>query len=146
MRIEARGELLAPPQDVWRLVAEPYHLPDWWPGYAGIEPDRRGLAEGARWRIVRGSTRAATSNLLRRAGGTTTLVIERVVEGSFLAWRDAGFALDAEVALAPAGGRRTEVRVAIEASLLRIVAEGLRSVPAQAVRRLYELCQTAAER
>jgi uncharacterized protein YndB with AHSA1/START domain len=145
MRVEASGGLLAPPADVWKLVAEPYYLPDWWPGYAGVEPDRRGLAEGARWRIVRGSTRAATSNLLRRAGGVTTIVIERVVPGSFLAWRDTGFRVRAEVTLSPAARRRTEVRVAIEGSALRILAEGLRSLPAQAVRRLYDLCQTAAE-
>ena len=59
MKVEARALLLAPPEDVWRLLAEPYHLPDWWPGYQGVEPDRRGLAAGARWRVVRGPTGAS---------------------------------------------------------------------------------------
>jgi uncharacterized protein YndB with AHSA1/START domain len=145
MKVEARRELLSPPDDVWKLIAEPYHLPDWWPGYVGVEPDRRGLAEGARWRIVRGSTQAATSNLLRRAGGSSTIVIRRVIDGSLLAWTDTGFRLDAAVTLSPAAQRRTEVAVTIEASWARIYAEGLRSVPRHAVLRLYDLCQTAAE-
>ena len=38
MRVEASGVLLAPVEDVWRLLGEPYHLPDWWPGYRGVEP------------------------------------------------------------------------------------------------------------
>ena len=49
--IEATGELLSDRRDVWALVAEPYHLPDWWPAYTGVKPDRRGLAEGARWEV-----------------------------------------------------------------------------------------------
>ena len=65
MRISATGVLLSPVEDVWKLVGEPFRLPDWWPGYTGVQPDRRGLSEGARWTVVRGSTRAATSNLRR---------------------------------------------------------------------------------
>ena len=49
--IEATRELLAPQRDVWALLAEPYHLPDWWPAYTGVQPDRRGLATGARWQV-----------------------------------------------------------------------------------------------
>ena len=47
----ARKELLAPLEDVWLFLAEPHHLTDWWPGVAGVTPDRRGLAPGARWRL-----------------------------------------------------------------------------------------------
>jgi uncharacterized protein YndB with AHSA1/START domain len=145
MKVEASGVLMALPEDVWKLLAEPYHLPDWFPGYQGVEPDRRGLAEGARWRIVRGSTRAATSDLLRRPGGQATLVITRVVEGSALAWHDAGQHLDVQVSIGPVAERRTEVTVAVEAPGWRVVLEGMGSAPRQAVRRLYDLCQTAAE-
>jgi hypothetical protein len=145
VRVEASRILLAPPEHVWALVAEPYHLPDWWPGYQGVEPDRRGLAEGARWRVVRGATRAATSNLLRRPGGESTIVIKRVVTGRLLEWHDTGFALDASIVIAPAAERRTEARVAIEAPGWRLALEGLRSIPRQAAARLYDLCQTAAE-
>ena len=38
--------------DVWGFLAEPYHLSDWWPGILGVEPDRRGFAPGARWRVI----------------------------------------------------------------------------------------------
>jgi uncharacterized protein YndB with AHSA1/START domain len=48
---QASRELLASREDVWRFLAEPYHLPDWWPGILRVEPDRRGFAEGARWRV-----------------------------------------------------------------------------------------------
>ena len=49
---ESSLELLAPRADVWAFVAEPYHLSDWWPGVSGVEPDRRGLAPGARWKLI----------------------------------------------------------------------------------------------
>jgi hypothetical protein len=145
VRVEARIVLLAPPEDVWKLLAEPYHLPDWWPGYQGIEPDRRGLAEGARWRVVRGMARSGTGDLLRRPGGESTIVITEVVEGGVLAWHDVGQRFDVRVTLWPAAERRTEAAVAIESAGWRLVLEGLRSAPRQAVRRLHDLCQTAAE-
>ena len=47
----AARELLAPREDVWLFLAEPHHLSDWWPGVAGVTPDRRGLAPGARWKL-----------------------------------------------------------------------------------------------
>ena len=61
----ASRELLAPRSDVWALVSEPYNLPDWWPAYAGVRPDRLGLAVNARWTV----RRAASPGLLRRPGG-----------------------------------------------------------------------------
>ena len=51
-RYTAERVLLAPLDDVWDFLAEPYNLADWWPGIAGVEPDRRGLAAGARWKVV----------------------------------------------------------------------------------------------
>ena len=45
----ASRELLAARDDVWSFIAEPHHFSDWWPGIGGVQPDRRGLAEGARW-------------------------------------------------------------------------------------------------
>jgi hypothetical protein len=47
----ATRELLAPREDVWRFLAEPYHLSDWWPGVVSVEPDRRGFEPGARWQL-----------------------------------------------------------------------------------------------
>ena len=51
--IEATGELQADRGDVWALVAEPYHLPDWWPALHRRQADRTGSAENARWQVVR---------------------------------------------------------------------------------------------
>ncbi len=35
--------LAAAPQEVWELIADPHHMPRWWPGVErmeGVEPDR----------------------------------------------------------------------------------------------------------
>jgi uncharacterized protein YndB with AHSA1/START domain len=145
VRLQASAELLSPPEDVWKLVSEPYHLSDWWPGYRGIQLDRLAFAEGARWRVNRGPTGAGTSNLIRRPGGEGILVVRRIVEGSLFAWHDVELGVDCAVVLEPAGGRRTSARASIDGPWLRITLEGLRTVPRQAVRRLHDLCQTAAE-
>src|SRR5439155_9080387 len=39
-RIVDSREVLAPREDVWMFLAEPYHLADWWPGIRGVQPDR----------------------------------------------------------------------------------------------------------
>jgi uncharacterized protein YndB with AHSA1/START domain len=144
MRIQARGELLAPIEDVWAILAEPYHLPDWWPGYQGVEPDRRGLAPGARWAVARGTIKAATG--LRRPGARGTLVVRDVVERATLGWHDVEQRMDVTVVIEPADQGRTGVGVSLDAPAWRLVLEGLQGVPRQAVRRLYDLCQTAADR
>jgi uncharacterized protein YndB with AHSA1/START domain len=144
MRIQARGELLAPIEDVWAILAEPYHLSDWWPGYQGVEPDRRGLQPGARWAVARGTLRAATG--LRRPGAPGTLLVREVAERTRLAWHDVEQRMDVTVAVEPAGHGRTRVGVVLDAPAWRLVLEGLQGVPRQAVKRLYDLCQTAAER
>ena len=54
-------------------------------------------------------------------------------------------AIDVRAAIQPAAARRTEVEVTLEAPGWRVVVEGLRPVPNKAARRLYDLCQTAAD-
>ncbi|MBD0289998.1 MAG: hypothetical protein ICV74_01985 [Thermoleophilia bacterium] len=137
---EAERVLLASRPDVWALVAEPYHLPDWWPGYTGVEPDRRGLARGARWRVVR----AAAPGLLRRPGGEGLIVIKEVATGIELSWHDVQQGLEAGVRLANAGPERTLATAWVDAPWWRLVVEGGRTLPRRAVDRLHELCQTAA--
>ena len=140
MRIEAEKDLLAPPGDVWALLAEPYHLSDWWPGYTAIRPDRRGLTEGARWTVVR----AADPGFLRKPGGEAMIVIDRVHEGLFLAWRDLEQDFRAQISLERAAGGLTRAHVVLEAAWWRIHVEGLRELPRRALARLHDLCQTAA--
>ena len=47
--VSVSRELLAPLDDVWTFVAEPHNFPNWWPRVGGVQPDRLGLAPGARW-------------------------------------------------------------------------------------------------
>jgi hypothetical protein len=137
--VEASRVVRAPRADVWALVAEPFHLPDWWPSYTGVEPDRRGLAEGARWRVLRGRR----PGLLRKPGGKGLILLEHVVAATELSWLDlaqnvrAGVRLDDE-------GRDTLATAFVNGPFWRIYAEGARGLPRLAVSRLYDLCQTAA--
>ena len=138
--VEATGELLSPRPDAWALVSEPFHLPDWWPAYTGVEPDRRGLAENARWGVVR----SKAPGFLRRPEGEGVIVIMRVVEGYELRWHDVRQGLDAGVLLDNAGTGRTRATTFVSGPWLRLVAEGARGLPQSALSRLQDLCQTAA--
>ncbi len=138
--ISETRELLAPRADVWALVGEPYHLPDWWSGYTGVQPDRHGLAENARWEV----RRSAAPGLLRTPGGAGLLVIRRVLEGEELAWHDVQQGLDAGLRLASLGPERTEATAWVDGPRWRLLAEGARMLPREALLRLHALCQTAA--
>jgi Polyketide cyclase / dehydrase and lipid transport len=137
--VEASRVVRASRADVWALLAEPFHLPDWWPSYTGVEPDRRGLAEGARWTVLRGRR----PGLLRKPGGKGLILLERVAVATELSWLDlaqnvhAGVRLDDE-------GRDTRATAFVNGPLWRLYAEGARGLPRLAVSRLYDLCQTAA--
>jgi uncharacterized protein YndB with AHSA1/START domain len=139
--VEATGELASERRDVWALVAEPYHLPDWWPGYTGVQPDRRGLAENARWKVIR----STSPGLLRRPEGEGVIVITKVLEGWELRWHDVRQDLEAGVRLDNAGAGRTRATTFVSGSWLRLTTEGARRLPEQALTRLRDLCQTAAE-
>jgi uncharacterized protein YndB with AHSA1/START domain len=138
--IEATGELQAPRQDVWGLIAEPYHLPDWWPAYQGVRPDHRGFAEGARWHIVRNPA----PGLLQRPGGEGLIVVTRIVEGYEFRWVDLAQRVEARIALDNAGTGRTRAWISVSGPWWRLLLEGTRSHPRRALVRLEALCQTAA--
>jgi hypothetical protein len=131
--------LLAPRVDVWAIVAEPYHLPDWWPAYTGVEPDRRGLAEGARWTVLR----SRTPGFLRKPRGKGQIVIRRVSTAEELAWLDLAQTIEAGIRLEDEG-RGTRVTAFVDGPFWRLFAEGARGLPRIAVARLYDLCQTAS--
>jgi hypothetical protein len=138
--IEATRELLAPRMDVWDLIAEPYHLPDWWPAYSGVRPDRRGLRVEARWQV----TRSRAPGLLRRPGGEGLIVIKEVALGLELRWHDVQQGIDAGIALANAGEERTRATAWVDGPWWRLVIEGARDLPRRSLARLHDLCQTAA--
>jgi uncharacterized protein YndB with AHSA1/START domain len=136
--ITASRVLVASREDVWALVAEPYHLPDWWPAYTGVEPDRRGLAEGARWTVLR----SRTPGFLRKPRGKGLIVIQRVSPGEELAWLDLSQNVEAGLRLEDEG-RGTRATAFVDGPFWRLLAEGARGLPRLAVARLYDLCQTA---
>jgi hypothetical protein len=125
-------ELLASRADVWSFLAEPYHLSDWWPGIHGVVPDRRGFAPGARWHV-----RIHTRNVLTgRRERESVLVVGEVHPFERWTFHVVATRLDVDVRLHAVGNDRTLVR--IHTSSRR------RALPRAALRRLYDLCQTAA--
>jgi uncharacterized protein YndB with AHSA1/START domain len=138
MRVEAERELLAPRADVWGFLAEPYHLSDWFPGIAGVRPDRRGFAPGARWHVQ--GTRW-TNPFAGRHPTEQTLVVREVAQYELFSFHLVGDRIDVEVRLRAAGPERTRVAVAVEA---RWLAGARRTIARHAAERLHALLQTAA--
>jgi len=134
---EASLELVAPVEDVWGFLAEPRHLADWWPGIAAVEPDRRGLAPGARW-VARGTGHAP---LLRRAHAEDLILVREVDPFRRVLFHKVKDRLDAELVLEPAGHDRTLARLAIRGPLL--LGFG-RRLPREALARLHALKPTTA--
>lgn len=137
-RVSASRELLASRDDVWAFIAEPHHFADWWPGIAAVQPDRRGLAEGARWEI----RTADRPTLLRRATSSGMLLVRGVNAPGLFAWTLTGDHIDAELRLEARGDDRTLARLELEAPWLFGFS---RNLPRRALTRLHALCQTAAE-
>lgn len=122
-------ELLASRADVWSFLAEPFHLTDWWPGITGVEPDRRGFAPGARWKVI-----AIRWNLLTGSRSTeTVLVIREIDEYERWSWHVVATKLDVEIRLRASGPHRTVATISVS-----------RGAPGLALKRLHDLCQTAA--
>jgi uncharacterized protein YndB with AHSA1/START domain len=138
VRVAAKRELLAPPDDVWAFLSDPHNLPDWWPGVAAVQPDRRGAARGARW----GLTRSSAPTLFRRSGTGEGLVITESRSQQRLAFRLPQDRLEVVVSLEPHAHDRTVVEVRVAGPLL---VGPRRLLARQALGRIYDLCQTSAE-
>jgi hypothetical protein len=137
-RASASRELLASREDVWQFIAEPHHFADWWPGVAAVRPDRRGLAEGARWEVQSPDR----PTLFRRATSSGMLLVRTVRAPELFAWTLTGDHIDAELRLDPRADNRTAAMLFLEAPWLFGFS---RSLPRRALTRLHALCQTAAE-
>jgi len=122
-------ELLAPRDDVWAFLAEPYHLADWWPGITGVDPDVRGFAPGARWKVHA----LARNPFTGRRRVETMLLIQAIEPYERWSWHLLAPKTDVEVRLRSVGPERTLVTVTTS-----------RGSAAEAVRRLFDLVQTAA--
>ncbi len=147
-RHSAERVILAPVDDVWSFLAEPYHLSDWWPGIGGVEPDRRGLAPGARWKI-RGSdvTSGPTvgpllgPGMFKRPGASGVLIVLEVVPGRRFSFQLVDERMEAEVELEQIDARTTRVRLTVDGSWWSM----RRTFPHRALGRLYDLVQTGAD-
>jgi len=137
VRVSASRELLAARPDVWDFVGEPFHLPDWWPGLSGVQPDRRRSAAGARWQVVA----SQEPTLLRRPEARGTLVVTASDRPRLFAFHLAGEKLDVRIELEATAADRTHATVTVEGPWLLAYR---RSLARRAVGRLYALCQTAA--
>jgi uncharacterized protein YndB with AHSA1/START domain len=138
--VRSTRELLAPRGDIWAYVAEPYHLSDWWPGVAGVEPDRRGLAPGARWRLVAGPQAAGPLGAFLRSPMTaSTLLVLDVRAPERVHMQFVRERIDAVLTLEAAGPNRTHAVLDVEGAWLRVN----RALPRKALGRLYALVQTA---
>jgi len=141
-RIVDSREVLAPREDVWMFLAEPYHLADWWPGIRGVQPDRKGLAPGARWLLNADSqTGGLVGAFLRRPETTQTLVVMEVSQGRHVRFLFTLDGVEADITLEPAPDGHTRVTIELDGPWSRLS----RSLPRKALSRLYALCQTAAE-
>ena len=149
-RYVADRTLLAPIDDVWVFLAEPYNLADWWPGISGVEPDRRGLAPGARWALRASDSLPSASilplgpgmfGLFRRPGASGTLLVTDVVPGRRFAFQLIAERITADIEIAEVERDRTRVSLVVEApwAMMR------RSFPRYALARLYDLLQTSAD-
>ena len=134
-RFAADRVVHAPIDDVWAFLAEPFNFADWWPGVSGVQPDRRGLAPGARWQVV-GADRPT---LLRRPQATGTLLVLDVQTMERIHFQLTGDRLEAELSLRALDESSTEVSLVVDGpSLLGL----RRRFPAQALDRLRSLLWT----
>ncbi len=137
MRVVASRQLLASRQDVWGFLTQPYHLADWWPGAAGVVPDRRGSAAGARWQVVTGRE----PTLFKRPESSGTLVVTAAERPRLFAFHLAADKLDVRVELEPLSAERTRATLTVEGPWLIAYR---RTLARRALSRLHALCQTAA--
>jgi carbon monoxide dehydrogenase subunit G len=137
-RFAADRIIAAPIDDVWSFLAEPYNLADWWPGVSGVEPDRRGLAPGARWKVIGPNE----PSYFRRPQATGTLVVLDVAPRERIAFQLTGDRIDADLRLRAIDERSTEVSLVVDGPWL----VGLkRAFPRRALARLHSLLRTGEE-
>jgi uncharacterized protein YndB with AHSA1/START domain len=131
----ARRTLLAPREDVWAFVSDPYRMADWWPGIGAVTPDRRGFAPGARWSI-RGDDRPS---LMRKAYHSGALVVRQVRPPQLAAWHLTTERFDVVLELEEDGPDATVAALTVSAPFLGALR---RNTPGRALGRLFDLCQT----
>ena len=102
-----------------------------------MQPDRRGLAPGARWQV----TGENKPTILRRPEAVGYLIVVAVEPRQRIAFQLTGDRLEVELTLEPAARRRTKASLKVEGPWLVGLS---RALPRHALHRLYSLVQTGA--
>lgn len=137
--VEARIEVEAPPEDVWRIVSDPRNLPLWDPHVIAVrDVPEEGLAEGTEYRTdIRffGFTVSVTAQALQvRAPEYAKVRLTGVIEGTVETWVE------------PLGGSRSRLRHRVRyrfrgGAMGRIAARAVRLLGAGAMLRRGTLNQ-----
>ena len=135
--VDAAVELLAPLEDVWAFLAEPRHFADWWPNVAAVEPDRRGLAPGARWLV-----HSAKPTYFRKPDATGTLLVIEVEPMRRWTFQLVGDRIDVDLRTEPYAHDHTLAELIVRGPWLIGLSKRL---PRQALGRLFQLVQTAVD-
>jgi uncharacterized protein YndB with AHSA1/START domain len=112
MKIRRSRRVGAPPEDVWRTVGDPHHLPRWWPRVDRVEAaDGRGFTEVLR--SGKGASVRADFRIVQRRE-PDLIAWDQDVEGT--PFERMMRAARTSIVLAPAGGE-TEVRLELDIKL-----------------------------
>jgi uncharacterized protein YndB with AHSA1/START domain len=133
----ARRTLPATREDVWRFLAEPENLPDWWPGIVAVRADRQGFVPGARWDLV-GPSRPGYMRRPQAEGKLLVLEVEPLERLSFRVTSDR---IDADLRILAVDADRTDVELTVEGPWLIGLS---RRFPQQALHRLSSRVAPAA--
>ena len=140
-KVAATRELLAPREDVWKFLAEPHHLSDWWPGATAFARPAWARAR-ARWEVtLRPQGRGFLGSFLGGPNTTRMLMILEVRPNELVRFMFTEDHMEAELVLEPMGDGQTQATLTVDGAWLRLNA----SLPRSALNRLHALCQTAAE-
>jgi len=97
--------IAATPEQLWRILSDPYHLPRWWPRVTRVED----VAEGAFTQVMKtrkGKTVRADFDLVRADEQSLTVVWEQRLDGTPFAGVLSSSATEVHVASADGAARR----------------------------------------
>ncbi len=77
----ASRTIAAPPEELWRILSDPHHLPRWWPRVERVEAVRDGAFTEV-MRTRKGKTVRADFDLVRSDERSGTVVWEQRLEGT----------------------------------------------------------------
>jgi uncharacterized protein YndB with AHSA1/START domain len=109
----ASRTIAAPPDALWRIVRDPYHLPRWWPRVTRVED----VGEGTFTEVMKtkaGKTIRADFDLVRTDDRKCTVVWEQRVEGTPFAGVLSSSETEVRVCAAPSGREPAGSEVTIE--------------------------------